>query len=106
MSYQRYGAPSCGCALLHVCFVTFIVGGAAYAQSGEQPSTSLLPKDRTIAAAPNKETPEQIKERGRAWFRQCMEDWDIATHMTKVEWERTCRRVATERTKFLMDQPR
>lgn len=50
------------------------------------------------------ETPEQIRQRGRQWFDQCMADWDAQTHMSKSEWERTCRRVALERTKFLMDE--
>jgi hypothetical protein len=95
-------------ALLAYASGALIVCGAAYAQTTEQPSAALPPKDRTTApkVVGTEETPEQMKERGRAWFRQCMQDWDAATHMTKVEWERTCRRVATERTKFLMEQPR
>jgi hypothetical protein len=38
------------------------------------------------------------------------EDWDAGTHMTKKDWERTCGRLAQERTKFvtkfLMEQPK
>jgi hypothetical protein len=86
-----------------------IACGVVYAQTGEQPSAALQPKNSSDVAAPTVgkvETPEQIKERGKAWFRQCMQDWDTATHMTKAEWERTCRRVAVERTKFLMEQPK
>jgi predicted DNA-binding protein (MmcQ/YjbR family) len=37
-------------------------------------------------------------------FDQCMKDWDPSTHMTKRDWERVCRRVATDRTKFRMQQ--
>src|SRR4029453_911727 len=33
-------------------------------------------------------------------FDQCMKDWDATTHMTKRDWERVCRRVATDRGKF------
>jgi hypothetical protein len=33
-----------------------------------------------------------------------MKDWDSSTHMTKRDWERVCRRVATDRTKFRMQQ--
>jgi hypothetical protein len=34
----------------------------------------------------------------------CMKDWDTATHMTKVQWRRTCERVANERAKFRAEQ--
>lgn len=37
-------------------------------------------------------------------FKQCMQDWDAATHMTKQEWARTCRRVVDARVKFLREQ--
>jgi hypothetical protein len=33
----------------------------------------------------------------------CMRDWDAATHMTKEEWSRTCRRLANERAKFRVE---
>lgn len=67
-------------------------------------------QDSAIAAQSNvaqrsaEQTPEEIRARGREWFTQCMADWDAATHMSKKEWERTCRRVALERTKFLLGQ--
>jgi hypothetical protein len=35
---------------------------------------------------------------------QCLHDWDRATHMTRQEWARTCRRVAANRIKFLREQ--
>ena len=49
-------------------------------------------------------TRDEAKAAGIAWFEQCMRDWDAATHMTKQEWQRTCRRVATERAKFRYEQ--
>ncbi len=39
------------------------------------------------------------------YFNECAKDWDASTHMTKVEWERTCRRVATDRVRFKIQQP-
>ena len=39
------------------------------------------------------------------YFNECAKDWDTATHMTRVEWERTCRRVATDRVRFKIPQP-
>jgi hypothetical protein len=40
------------------------------------------------------------------WFRQCMQDWEPSTHMTKQQWERVCRRVVDDRVKAAMhDEP-
>jgi hypothetical protein len=39
------------------------------------------------------------------YFNQCAKDWDTFTHMTRAEWERTCRRVATDRVRFKIDPP-
>ena len=33
-----------------------------------------------------------------------MKQWDRSTHMSKREWESTCRRVAAERVKYLREQ--
>ena len=38
------------------------------------------------------------------YYKQCMNDWDAATHMTKTEWQRTCRRMTDERANFIVDQ--
>jgi hypothetical protein len=35
---------------------------------------------------------------------QCLRDWDAGTHMTRQEWARTCRRVVSNRLKFLGEQ--
>jgi hypothetical protein len=35
---------------------------------------------------------------------QCLRDWDAATHMTRQEWSRTCRRVVSNRVKFMNEQ--
>ena len=37
------------------------------------------------------------------WLRQCMQDWESSTHMTKREWERVCRRVVDDRVKATMN---
>ena len=39
------------------------------------------------------------------WLKTCLSDWDQAAHMTKSEWRTTCNRVASERGKFLLDNP-
>jgi len=46
----------------------------------------------------------EMRELSATHFKQCMQDWDAATHMTKREWERTCRRVVDNRVKFLLEQ--
>jgi hypothetical protein len=45
---------------------------------------------------------ETIRKRGAEYLSQCMQDWEPATHMTKKDWERTCRRVVDERVKFML----
>jgi hypothetical protein len=37
------------------------------------------------------------------WLRQCMQDWEASTHMTKGQWERVCRRVVNDRVKATMN---
>ncbi|HEY7548752.1 MAG TPA: hypothetical protein VH913_04445 [Hyphomicrobiaceae bacterium] len=41
---------------------------------------------------------------GADYLAQCLRDWDAATHMTRQEWARTCRRVVSNRVKFLSGQ--
>lgn len=38
------------------------------------------------------------------YFNECAKDWDTFTHMTRAEWDRTCRRVATDRVRFKIQQ--
>lgn len=47
-----------------------------------------------------------VEERQLAdtYFNACARDWDTLTHMTRIEWERTCRRVATDRVRFKIEQ--
>jgi hypothetical protein len=47
--------------------------------------------------------PDQFRELHAAYFDTCMKDWDPATHMTKRDWSRTCRRLADERVKFRLE---
>jgi hypothetical protein len=37
-------------------------------------------------------------------LQQCLNDWDKATHMTRAEWARTCRRVVINRARFLSER--
>jgi hypothetical protein len=49
-------------------------------------------------------SPTETRAKSDSYFKQCLDDWDAATHMTKVEWQRTCRRIADERSKFMAEQ--
>lgn len=33
-----------------------------------------------------------------------MKDWDAATHLTKQEWQHTCKRMVENRAKLLIEQ--
>ena len=35
-----------------------------------------------------------------------MNDWEPATHMTKLEWRRTCERLVQDRVEFMQQQAR
>jgi hypothetical protein len=80
---------------------------AAYGAAPVTPpkSPSPIPKVPTVPPSTFPKDPlDEITARGAQWFGQCMADWDSATHMSKQEWQTTCRRVEQERVKFLLEQ--
>lgn len=79
--------------------------GVALAQSDAQSESNAPPPTTGVGSkAFGPQSPEEIRASGEQWFTQCMQDWDAATHMTKNEWEHSCRRVAQDRVKFLLDE--
>jgi hypothetical protein len=86
------------CRLIAVASALLIFSGTAFAQSS-QPSSPSPPAQKSAVEI------QAIKDRVAEWLKTCMADWDQATHMTKREWRTTCQRVATERGKFLLDDP-
>jgi hypothetical protein len=86
------------CRLVTVASALLIFCGTAFAQSS-RPSSPSPPAQKSAAEM------QAIKDRVAEWLKTCMADWDQATHMTKREWRATCERVATERGKFLLDDP-
>lgn len=48
-------------------------------------------------------SPDTIRACGEAWLKDCLKDWDAATHMSRQEYAQTCERVAKERVKALID---
>ena len=48
-------------------------------------------------------SPDAIRACGDAWLKDCLKDWDAATHMTMQEFAQTCERVVKERVKALIE---
>lgn len=108
--------------LLLACSLSFALAAAAAADPDSAPETMPAAAPLAVATPPATEeakkspspSPEakpnpkaqadEIRKTADTYFKQCLEDWDAATHMTKREWERTCRRVVQSRTKFMLDQ--
>jgi len=84
----------------------------AYAQDAAQSSKTVpapAPATAPKSAAPLTRAdcsgePQQIRACGELWVKECMQDWDPGTHMTKQQYARVCRRVANERVKFLLSR--
>jgi hypothetical protein len=83
----------------------------ALACGGAQAQSSTVSKGakwaEAKATAPKSAQKEEVADlRGRmeAWYEDCRKGWDAKTHMTKRDYDRTCRRMAQERIKFLDDE--
>lgn len=79
----------------------------ARAQSGPSQKNAISP---TTAQVPIPSDPTKAdrltpsdKARIAQYTAQCLSDWDAATHMTKPEWARVCRRVIDGRVKFMLE---
>ena len=48
--------------------------------------------------------PQDMRAQMKAWYEDCRKGWDAKTHMSKRDYESTCRRMAHERIKFLKDE--
>jgi hypothetical protein len=64
-------------------------------------SLSLIVMSSAVSAQTTSSA--QFRDLFAQYFDTCMKDWDAATHMTKGEWSRTCRRLAEERVKFRLE---
>jgi len=87
-----------------------LADGAASAQSGSSPEgTTPSPKvkpqaPRARPAPDDTMSPAQVRDLSAKYITQCIQDRDAATHMTKQEWARSCRRVVQNRVKFRLEQ--
>ena len=85
-----------------------LTDGTAAAQSGPPPKSATSSTTAQIPRTPNDPTKADRlspsdQERIAQYTAQCLNDWDAATHMTKQEWARVCRRVADNRVKFMLE---
>lgn len=104
-------------------YLLLACGSVASSQSGTPPDEALSPMESLSQGAAAPPAPRSLKteaaKKARAagvaeaaksgdadsdYLAQCLRDWDAATHMTKQEWARTCRRVVDNRRKFLLEQ--
>jgi hypothetical protein len=80
-------------------FAVVVPLGGAPPGVGKSLSARLpLEQAAQVSGARLKAAKDNIAE----WFNTCLADWDAQTHMTKVQWTATCRRVSVEREKFLL----
>jgi hypothetical protein len=86
-------------------------GGAALAQSGSRPlgatppPTTPMPQAQDVRPkSDDADAATTLRTLSAQYLAECMRDWDAATHMTKQEWARTCRRVVDGRAKFKLEQ--
>src|SRR5688572_21928647 len=68
------------------------------------PASPGAAKTDAKADAAKKASTAKAGERKVDALAQCLRDWDAGTHMTRQEWARTCRRVVSNRAKFLSEQ--
>ena len=65
---------------------------------------AMIFKDSLKDSKKFKKAEKKESDRGAEYLAQCLKDWDRGTHMTRQEWARTCRRVVSNRVRFLREQ--
>src|SRR5215813_4904307 len=78
-----------------------LAGSSADAQSAApspdpDPSSAQGVGTRAIG-----QSPQDLRAHMLAWYEDCRKGWDAKTHMSRRDYDRTCRRMARERIKYL-----
>ena len=73
---------------------------AAPKPDAAKPDAAKAEAGKADAAKKTDRAAKPEAERRRDELAQCLRDWDRATHMTRQEWNRTCRRVVSARSKL------
>ena len=73
------------------------------ANAQSEPSAKQPPSSSTkgVGSRSLGQSPKDLRSHMQAWYEDCRKGWDAKTHMSKKDYERTCRRMAHERIKFL-----
>jgi len=90
----------------HLAMSLFLAAGAGAAQAQPAEPASKLSSPPATAKSDCRGTADEIRACGETWFKDCVKDWDSATHMSKQDYARTCRRVVENRVKALIEQNR
>jgi hypothetical protein len=77
--------------------------GGASAQSELQSKQRLPSSSQGVGTRALGPGAKDMRAHMQAWYEDCRKGWDTKTHMSKKDYERTCRRMAQERVKFLSD---
>ena len=77
--------------------------GGASAQSDLQSKPSPPSSSKGVGTRALGQYPNDMRAHMQAWYEDCRKGWDAKTHMSKKDYERTCRRMAHERIKFLSE---
>jgi hypothetical protein len=80
-------------ATLIVAFCLAAVAGMAVAQTAP-PSSSPAKKGKAKTEAAEKAPTEADGKGTFNWYADCLKLWEPATHMSRKEWDRACRRQA------------
>jgi hypothetical protein len=75
----------------------------ANAQSNERSKQASALSSKGVGTRALGEFPKDMRDHMQAWYQDCRRGWDAKTHMSKKDYERTCRRMAHERIKYLHD---
>ena len=96
----RESIPGRGLTLIALSLLLSVTGASAQSDvaAKREPSSSTKGVGTRALGANPKDA------RMNAWYEDCRKGWDAKTHMSKKDYDRTCRRMAHERIKFLKDQ--
>jgi Na+-transporting methylmalonyl-CoA/oxaloacetate decarboxylase gamma subunit len=102
--------------LLLVISFLCVLAAATIATSEMVPEATTAPPEPEAKAAKESKSPSpasggpgashatEIRKLADEQYKQCVADWDAATHITKKEWRRVCRRTADQRAKFRVEE--
>src|SRR5262245_4411510 len=90
-------------ALIAIAFSLLVPVTVADAQS-DDPAKRQSSSSKGVWTRALGQYPKDVKSRMNTWYEDCRKGWDAKTHMSKKDYERTCRRMAQERVKYLYDE--